>query len=217
MRISCVLLLTASGAVTACTASPSRKPTPPTVGVELRGPEAFEGMANTADRSRALFLEASRVMLHPRCANCHPSGDSPLQGDESVLHDPPVDRGADDRGLPALRCDSCHQDQNLELARVPGAPHWHLAPRSMAWVGHSPGAICAQLKDPARNGGRTLAAIADHAAHDALVGWAWTPGHGRTPAPGSQARFGALVDAWAKTGAECPPDESPPPSKEAPP
>ena len=32
------------------------------------------------ERSRALFLEASRVLLHPRCANCHPDGDVPAQG-----------------------------------------------------------------------------------------------------------------------------------------
>src|SRR5262249_40665891 len=46
---------------------------------ELRTPQAFEVYANPAERSRALFTEASRVMLHPRCANCHPNGDTPLQ------------------------------------------------------------------------------------------------------------------------------------------
>jgi len=37
-------------------------------------------------------------------------------------------------------------------------------------------------------------------AEDALVGWAWAPGVGRAPAPGSQAEFGALVRAWAGAG-----------------
>jgi hypothetical protein len=197
-----------------CNSPPNKPPPSAPLAAELRGPEAFDGIADAADRSRALFLEASRVMLHPRCKNCHPAGDSPLQGDEGIVHDPPVARGPDDTGVPALRCDSCHQDKNLELARVPGAPSWHLAPRSMAWVDRSPGAICAALKDPVRNGKRTLEAIVDHAAHDTLVAWGWAPGHGRTPAPGTQARFGALVDAWVKTGAECPLDEAPASAKE---
>src|SRR5207247_10085575 len=133
--------------------------------------------------------EAARVLLHPRCVNCHPSDDSPRQRDDSALHDPPVVRGPDGDGVPGLTCTGCHQDANLELARVPGAPKWHLAPRSMARAGHAPAAVCEQMKDPARNGGKTLAQIVEHAAHDPLVGWAWAPGHGRTPAPGTQTRF----------------------------
>jgi hypothetical protein len=176
----------------------------------LRAPEAFAGIADRDERARALFVEASRVMLHPRCANCHPSGDSPAQGDEGRLHDPPVVRGEHDRGVVAMECSSCHQDKNVELARVPGAPGWRVAPRSMAWVGRTPGAICEQVKDPARNGGKALGAIVDHAAHDPLVGWAWEPGAGRAPPPGSQARFGALLAAWKDNGAACPPPEARP-------
>ena len=41
-------------------------------------------------------------------------------------------------------------------------------------------------------------------AKDELVGWAWKPGVGREPAPGTQAAFGALVKAWAESGAACP-------------
>jgi hypothetical protein len=130
----------------------------------------------------------------------------------SMVHDPPVVRGEGDQGVPALRCGTCHQDANVELARVPGAPGWHLAPRSMAWLGRTPAAICAQVKDPARNGNRSLAAIVTHASHDPLVAWGWAPGHGRTPAPGDQARFGALVAAWVQNGAACP---APAPAEEA--
>jgi hypothetical protein len=166
-------------------------------------------MKDPRARSAALFLEASRVMLHPRCTNCHPDGDSPLQGNAGRVHDPPVARGPDDRGVPGLECSSCHQDRNLELARVPGAAGWHLAPRPMAWVGRTPHDLCEQLKDRARNGGRDLAAIVDHAAHDPLVAWGWAPGHDRAPAPGSQEAFGALMAAWAKDGAACPGGGSP--------
>jgi len=158
-------------------------------------------------RSRALFAEAARVLQHPRCLGCHPDGDSPLQDDASRLHDPPVVRGPKDEGVVGVQCGSCHQDRNLELARVPGAPKWHLAPRTMAWAGKTPGQICAQLKDPARNGGRTLAQIVEHSGHDALVGWGWAPGADREPAPGSQALFGNLVAAWVDSGAECPAEE----------
>ena len=60
------------------------------------------------------------------------------------------------------------------------------------------------IKDPARNGGRSLEQLVHHIGTDTLVGWAWQPGFGRAPAPGTQKEAGALVDAWVKTGAVCP-------------
>lgn len=196
-------------------AAPPAKPVPvpvstapaPAPGDGLRPPAQFASIADRAQRSQALFVEASRVLTHARCVNCHPPDETPRQGDAHALHDPPVLRGAADRGIPALGCATCHQDRNAELARVPGAPDWHLAPAQMVWLGKSAAAICAQIKDPARNGGKTLAQIQDHMAHDALVGWAWRPGADRAPAPGTQAELGALVQAWIDTGAECPSEE----------
>ena len=79
---------------------------------------------------------------------------------------------------------------------VPGNPIWHLAPREMAWEGKTIGEICAQIKDPARNGNRSLASLVEHIGEDHLVGWAWAPGAGRKPAPGTQKQAGALVEAW---------------------
>lgn len=76
-----------------------------------------------------------------------------------------------------------------------GNPKWRLAPRSTVWQRRSLSEICAQLKDPSRNGGHDLAGIVEHAAHDDRVGWAWHPGGRREPAPGTQAAFGALVKA----------------------
>jgi hypothetical protein len=75
----------------------------------------------------------------------------------------------------------------------------------MAWEGRSLARICAQIKDPDRNGGRSLADLVEHIGADGLVGWAWNPGMGRIPAPGTQAEAGALVSAWVDTGAACPP------------
>ncbi|HZI07756.1 MAG TPA: Isoquinoline 1-oxidoreductase subunit, partial [Archangium sp.] len=82
---------------------------PPAGPNELRPPEAFGVITDRADRSRALFLEASRVLLHPRCANCHPGGDSPYQGTEWQPHYPPVVRGPQDKGVVGMECTSCHQ------------------------------------------------------------------------------------------------------------
>jgi hypothetical protein len=209
LSVAAIVVLTCSSSCGAPSAPPGpRVPALPEAPPgELRNPEAFAVLTDRDARARALFLEATRVMFHPRCRNCHPDGDSPAQGDAGRLHDPPVLRGPEDRGIAALACTSCHQDRNVELARVPGAPEWHLAPRAMAWVNRTPHALCEQLKDPARNGGRSLEQIVEHSTHDALVGWGWAPGSGRAPAPGSQARFGALMSAWRNDGAACPAEE----------
>ena len=170
----------------------------------LKSPADFAGIADEAARSRALFEEAGKVIQSPRCQNCHPVGQRPTQGDDMHPHLPLVVRGVDDQGAIAMRCITCHQTANFQPAGVPGAPKWHIAPVAMAWQGKSLGAICEQIKDPARNGKRSLAQIHDHMAHDELVGWGWHPGGTRTAAPGTQAQFGELIDAWIKTGAACP-------------
>ena len=170
----------------------------------LAGVDSFAAIGDPAARSAALFTEAAKVLTHPRCMNCHPAGDRPRQGDIRRLHQPPVERGEDGFGLPAMRCPICHQQANFDPGHVPGDPVWHLAPREMGWEGKTIGQICAQVKDPARNGGRSLEEIVHHVGTDHLVGWAWAPGAGRQPAPGTQSQAGALLDAWVKTGAVCP-------------
>src|SRR5436189_49341 len=64
--------------------------------------------------------------------------------------------------------------------------------------------LCTQVKDPERNGGKSFADLAHHIGDDTLVGWAWNPGYGRTPAPGTQKEAKALFQAWVDTGAGCP-------------
>lgn len=211
-------LTLALGLLAACQRQPpppDAAPPPPaepetSAGDPLRAPSDFADIADRRARSQAIFLEVTRVLQHPRCQNCHPDGDVPLQGMDGRPHDPPVLRGPDDHGVVGMECQGCHQDRNLELARVPGAPKWHLAPRKMAWVGKSPRAVCEQLRDPARNDGKTLEQLVEHNTHDELVAWGWAPGHGREPAPGTQAAFGALFAAWVESGAVCP-DEEPVP------
>jgi hypothetical protein len=170
----------------------------------LAAPESFSSIGEVDKRSAALFTELGKVLTHPRCVNCHPAGDRPRQGDSRRLHQPPVERGADGFGLAAMRCSICHRSANFEPGRMPGNPAWHLAPREMAWEGKTLGEICAQIKDPKRNGGRSSEDLVQHIGTDSLVGWAWAPGSGRQPAPGTQKEAGALVEAWVKTGAACP-------------
>ncbi|MGH8444889.1 MAG: Isoquinoline 1-oxidoreductase subunit [Solimonas sp.] len=170
----------------------------------LRSPADFAGISDRAARSQALYAEAAKVIESPRCMNCHPAGDRPTQGNDRHPHSPPVARGADSHGMTGMRCNTCHQTANFEPSGVPGDPIWHLAPTSMAWQGKSSAQICRQIKDPAHNGKRNLAQIHEHMAQDHLVGWAWNPGGTRTPAPGTQAQFGALIQAWIDTGAVCP-------------
>ena len=171
---------------------------------DLRSVESFDAITDKTARSRALFEEAGKVILSPRCLNCHPKGDRPMQTDAMQPHVPKVVRGPDNTGVSALRCTTCHQGFNYEESGVPGHPLWKLAPRSMAWQGTSLGQICASIKDTKANGGRSLAATEEHMGHDTLVGWGWRPGGTRTPAPGTQAQFGALISAWVATGAACP-------------
>jgi hypothetical protein len=172
----------------------------------LAAPERFAAIGDTDQRSAAIFTELGKVLTDPRCMNCHPAGDRPHQGqgDARRLHQPPVERGADGHGSETMHCAICHQAKNFDPGRVPGHPAWHLAPREMAWEGKTLAEICAQLKDPARNGGRKVEDLIDHIGKDTLVGWAWAPGYGRTPAPGTQQEAGALVAAWVQTGAACP-------------
>jgi hypothetical protein len=174
----------------------------------LASVESFSAIADPAKRSAALFAEAGKVLQHPRCLNCHPVTRSPTQGDDLHPHVPPISSDAQiaAAGLP---CGSCHQTRNSPtssagIRSVPGAEHWGLAPASMAWQGLSIGEVCEQIRDPVRNGERSLEKIRVHLAEDHLVGWAWHPGEGREPVPGTQEQFGELVTAWIATGAHCP-------------
>lgn len=174
----------------------------------LRPAASFGSIDNRAERSAALFTEMGKVLQHPRCVNCHPRTDRPLQ-DAGVPHMPPVTRGnKEGHGAPGLGCETCHGPANVTFTNgqgsIPGHPLWHLAPIEMAWEGKSLREICLQLKDRSRNGGKTLAQLHEHNAHDTLVGWGWNPGVGREPAPGTQAGFGELTRAWIDSGAACP-------------
>lgn len=175
----------------------------------LKSPSEFAAISDRAERSKAIFGEIGKVLTHPRCMNCHPAGDHPLQGDDEHAHMPPVWRS--ESGHFETSCATCHTDRNVTLHEaasyksIPGSPRWEIAPLSMTWQNKSLGEICRQLKDVNRNGGRDLAQLQEHIARDDIVAHGWDPGEGRDPAPGSQQAAGQLVQAWIDSGAECPP------------
>ena len=168
---------------------------------------AQTGTKPDAAASRAAFLQFYRVLSSPRCQNCHPAGDAPLQGDDSHVHLQNVTRGAGGHGVTAMRCDTCHQAANLSGAHTPpGNPKWSLSSpeHKMVFVGRSPGELCRQIKDPKQNGGRSLEKLLDHVANDDLVGWGWNPGDGRPLPPLSRADTVEQMKIWIAGGAACP-------------
>jgi hypothetical protein len=201
MRAASILLSGALAIIAVGMAVSAAQPDP---AQSLKSVQSFASIADDKQRSLALFQEVGKVITHARCMNCHPAGDRPFQGDDGHPHMPLVVRGVDNFGAVGMRCTTCHGPANFDPGGVPGNPVWHLAPIEMAWVGKSLGQICEQIKDPNRNGGKSMDELLHHMAEDSLVGWGWNPGVGREPAPGTQKEFGALFKAWIDTGAACP-------------
>ena len=155
------------------------------------------------------FDKMMTVLSHKRCINCHPSGDQPRQGEDSHIHNFRVQRGTDGHGVAALQCSTCHQEANNDQSGVPGAPHWHLAPKSMAWEGLNRVEIAQAMLDPTKNGGRSLEQIVKHLTEDPLVLWVFEPGVNhegipREKPPLSRNEYIQAVKDWATGGAVIP-------------
>ena len=164
----------------------------------------------SADTALASFETVRSVLQHARCQNCHPRGDIPLQGDDGRPHNQNVLRGPDGHGMVGERCTTCHGPANppdsYGAHTPPGvATGWRMPKpeERLVFVGVAPRALCEQVKDPARNGGKDMAALRAH-LDDPLVVWAWSPGLGRTPPPVSRQAFLDAWTAWANAGAPCP-------------
>lgn len=153
------------------------------------------------EKSLESFKQMLTVIKHPRCMNCHPSDDYPRQGDGRNVHLFNVQRGKDNEGLAAMRCNTCHQKTNNPYSNVPGAPKWHLAPIGMAWQGLSDEQIGESILNQKTNGGKNLEELVHHMTKDTLVLWAWNPGKGRALPPLNQAQFAKAVKDWADNGA----------------
>jgi len=179
----------------------------------LSSRDGVESQPSADDRIESTTLESfdkvMQVITHKRCMNCHPSGNVPRQGEDSHLHHLGVQRGEDGTGLAGYTCNTCHQKENNNFAGVPGAPHWGLAPETMAWEGKSRIEIAKQIMDPARNGGRSTKDILKHLTEDELVLWAWEPGvngegEPRELPPVSKEEWIAAVKGWIANGAVIP-------------
>jgi mono/diheme cytochrome c family protein len=156
--------------------------------------------------SVAAFKQVYTVLMSARCMNCHPSGDVPLQGDDSHLHTMLPKRGTDGKGIYAMKCSNCHQPTNTAgLHTPPGNPSWHLPPANMKMVfqGKTPHQLAKQLIDPKQNGHKDLKKLIAHADDD-LVLAGWNMGEGRKLPPMSHAAFKKAWITWLTTGAYAP-------------
>lgn len=173
-------------------------------------PKADPAAKRAADASAAFEVVRS-VLQHPRCQNCHPGGDAPLQGDDGRVHAQNVMRGPEGRGMPGEECVTCHGPANppdsYGLHIPPGVgTGWRMPPpgNKLEFVGLTSGELCARVTDPGRNGGKDAAALVTH-LEDPLVAWGWTPGRGRTAIPVSRADLMNAWKTWAAAGSPCKP------------
>jgi len=148
-----------------------------------------------ANASREAFLQIYKVFTSPRCQNCHPAGDSPLQGDDSHVHLQIVKRGKDGHGVYGMRATPATSPRicpgatcRREIRRV--------APRARNQWFSLPHAdrLCRQLKIPSRPAA-ARSRIARTCFLDDLVGWGWTPTRRALP-PLSRADTIAQMKIW---------------------
>jgi len=161
---------------------------------------------NDSIASVKAFTAVYKVLMSPRCMNCHPAGDIPLQGDDSHLHTMLPKRGVEGKGVLAMKCANCHQPENTPgLHTPPGNPNWHLPPADMKMVfeGKSPRQLAKQLIDPKQNGHKDMKKLIEH-ADDGLVLAGWNPGEGRKLPPLTHAEFKKAWIKWLTTGAYAP-------------
>jgi len=152
------------------------------------------------------FMQVYKVLMSPRCLNCHPAGDVPLQGDDSHIHTMLPKRGKDGKGIYAMKCGNCHQPENLPgLHKPPGNPNWHLPPAAtkMVFEGRTPRQLAKQLIDPKQNGNKSKQQLLEH-AHDDLVIAGWNMGEGREAPPMSHEEFVKAWTEWIVKGAYAP-------------
>jgi hypothetical protein len=172
--------------------------------IPVENNDANSTMARREAESKEAFIAAYKVFIHPRCLNCHPAGDVPLQGDDSRLHPQGVKRGPDGKGLYAQKCKNCHQDTHIAGEHMPpGHSGWHLPPANLKMVfeGKSPKQLAMHFKDPKFTGFKTLDKMLEHVEKEPLVLNSWTYG---TPPPLSHEEFVAKVQEWIEKGAAIP-------------
>lgn len=180
--------------------------------IEINPPA--EGSVTQAQGLEA-FARIYEVTSHPRCSNCHvgasnrPMWSGPSYG-KTRRHGMNINAGESRIGAEFIPCATCHstsvsgQPNNIAHSAPRVGIDWRLAPVEAEWFGKSAAEICAQLRDPERNGDRTIAEIASHLDHDLILHWAWNPGGNREAAPYSLQEHVNDVLAWGAAGTPCP-------------
>jgi len=169
------------------------------------------------DSGLAAWSKIYEVFSHPRCANCHvgtdrvPIWSEPKSGRKPRPHGMNINGGPSGIGAEYIACSTCHTQHNSPLPHGPpgahgndGLPRWQLPPVEMQWFGKTSAEVCAQVKDPARNGNRTIPRVEEHIEEDMLVHWGWDPGPGRERAPYSAAELVDFLKEWDAARAPCP-------------
>ncbi len=168
-----------------------------------------EGDDKDSVASVQAFMQVYKVLMSPRCMNCHPAGDRPLQGNDSHIHIMNVQRGKDGKGLYALKCSNCHQPTNVAgLHTPPGNPKWQLPPSDMKMVfqGKSAHDLALQIMNYDMNGHKGKEELLAH-ARDTLVKAGWQMGEGRPAPPLSYSEFVTVWDTWINKGGYAPPKQ----------
>ena len=207
LKLSTALSVFLFVTVTGTTVYSSEKVAPTATGTTVLasrvGPEKT---AQDRQESAEAFGNVYKVLMSPRCMNCHPAGDVPLQGEDSHLHVMLPQRGVEGKGVYAMKCSNCHRASNTPGRHTPpGNPEWHLPPANMKMVfqGRTPNQLAKQLVDPKQNGGKSMQELLAH-ADDTLVPAGWHPGEGRTLPPLSHAEFKKAWTIWLQKGAVAP-------------
>lgn len=167
--------------------------------------EVEDTNADSTESAQA-FLQVYKVLMSPRCMNCHPAGDRPLQGDDSHIHTMNVQRGKEGKGLYAVKCQNCHQPQNAPGVHTPpGNPKWALPPADMKMVfqGRSAHELALQIMDYNKNGHKNKEQLLEH-ARDTLVKAGWNMGVGRPAPPLAYNDFLKAWDTWINKGGYAP-------------
>ena len=201
LPVNMIAVLTAMLAVIAIATSAFADENNPVAGSETP--------AKDSAASVAAFKIVYNVLMSPRCMNCHPAGNVPLQGDDSHLHTMFPKRGKDGKGLYAMKCANCHQPENTPgLHTPPGNPEWHLPPANMKMVfeGKTAHQLAMQIMDYNQNGHKNKEQLLEH-AKDTLVKAGWNMGEGRTPPPISYDAFVKVWNTWIETGGYAPPEQ----------
>jgi hypothetical protein len=99
MLVRSIVLIVSLGCVTATVPRAAFAQTE-SKSLALKSPSDFESIGDQAERSRAIFVEIGKLLTHPRCMNCHPAGNHPLQGADHHEHMPPVWRSDADTSAP---------------------------------------------------------------------------------------------------------------------